>query len=712
MNREVNPTTAVQQRRLRLSWQHVVLGIILLLALFLRIWQIETLPVGLAHDEAYNGLDALTLLEGGTFPIFYEGWESHADFAHEDLPIRDTQLPLFFEGNFGREPVTIYLMAASIRLFGPTPFALRVVPAILGVLAVLGTYLAATTLLSSSTQPNESDAQLSESALFIIAPLLAAFTMAILYPAITFSRYGVRVMAFVPLETLTIYCFWRGVRASEGSSRTISGQSTFQPFSLGVFKPRWYIAAGLFLGLGFYTYAAARFLPVLFVVFFLYWYWRDRSVLARQWANLGVLILTAIMVVMPLFVFLFRHPYYLLIRSRIVANRGAGTYPGQPWLTWLYNIGRVGAGLIFKGDTNLRHNLPRRAFLDPIQAFLMIAGIAGIVWRRFRLREIFLLFWLVIMLMPGILSGDAPHFGRLIGAAAPLAILISIGAVWIAQLVFGRFGSRSDHSIVVIGLILMILFMLSATIATRDYFQNYAEKPELAEVFQLSDWQLGQYASTLPDEATVYLTPNQQKMATIYYALGGQRERLRSFHSPQDSLTPAGQPGKESIFLIRPSAEAVFDRLTNLFPGGVVDKSAPSFHAFWLTGEGEGLPYTNTSDITWGGAISLQEWTAEPSGDSLSVTLTWQAIVEMTRDYTVYVHILSQDGTLIAQTDRLPDGYPTSDWQANEVVMDTFQVTLPENLQAGPYRVQSGFYYLPTLERLGEPLVLGEIEIP
>jgi len=712
MNQEVKPATAVQHRRLSLSWQHVVLAIILLLALFLRLWQIETLPSGLAHDEAYNGLDALTLLEGGTFPIFYEGWELYADMAHEDLPIRDTQLPVFFEGNFGREPVTVYLMAASIWLFGPTPFALRIVPAILGVLAVLGTYLAATTLLSSSTQPGESDAQLSESALFIIAPLLAAFTMAVLYPAITFSRYGVRVMTFVPLETLTIYCFWRGVQASERSSPISSGQSTFQAISLGAFKPRWFIAAGLFLGLGFYSYAAARFLPILFVVFFLYWYWRDQTVLSRQWANLGVMILTTFMIVVPLFGFLLRHPYYLLVRSRIVANRGAGTYPGQPWLTWLSNIGRVGAGLIIKGDTNLRYNLPGRAFLDPIQAFLMIAGFAGIVWRRFRLREIFLLFWLVIMLLPGILSGDAPHFGRLIGAAAPLAILVSNGAVWTAQLVYERFGSRSDHSIIVIGLVLMILFMLSATIATRDYFKKYAEKPELAEAFQLSDWQLGQYASTLPDEATVYLTPNQQKMATIYYALGGQRERLRSFHSPQDSLTPAGQPGKESIFLIRPSAEAVFDRLANLFPLGVVDRSAPSFHAFWLSGEGDGLSYTNESDLSWGGAISLQDWTAEQSGDSLSVTLTWQATVKMARDYTVYVHLLTQDGTLIAQTDRLPDGYPTGDWQPNEVVIDTFLVTLPEKLQAGTYRVQSGFYYLPTLERLGEPLVLGEIEIP
>ena len=128
--------------------------------------------------------------------------------------------------------------------------------------------------------------------------------------------------------------------------------------------------------------------------------------------------------------------------------------------------------------------------------------------------------------------------------------------------------------------------------------------------------------------------------------------------------------------------------------------------------QGEGLAYTNGSDLSWGGAIALQDWQAESSGDLLKVTLTWQAIVEMARDYTVYVHVLAQDGSLIAQSDRLPDGYPTGDWQPNEVVTDVFEVALPENLQSGRYRLQSGFYYLPTLERLGEPLVLGEIEIP
>ena len=107
----------------------IVFAAILLLAAFLRFWQLDTLPPGLYHDEAYNGLDALSLLDGKTFPQFYEGWELYAADAHAQRTAEETRYPLFFEGNYGREPLHVYLMALSVSLFGATPFALRAVPA-------------------------------------------------------------------------------------------------------------------------------------------------------------------------------------------------------------------------------------------------------------------------------------------------------------------------------------------------------------------------------------------------------------------------------------------------------------------------------------------------------------------------------------------------------------------------------------------------------
>ena len=114
------------------STQQLWLLLAILLAGVLRFWQLDTMPPGFYHDEAYNGLDALALLHGDTFPQFYEGWELYAQDAHADNPPQPTRWPLFFEGNYGREPVHIYLMALSIWLLGATPLAIRAVPAAAG----------------------------------------------------------------------------------------------------------------------------------------------------------------------------------------------------------------------------------------------------------------------------------------------------------------------------------------------------------------------------------------------------------------------------------------------------------------------------------------------------------------------------------------------------------------------------------------------------
>ena len=133
---------------------YLLLLAILLLASFFRFWRLGNFPPGLYHDEAYNGLDALSLVNGEVFPQFYEGWELYAADAHAARPPQETNFPVFFEGNYGREPLHVYLMALSISLFGATPFAVRAVPAAAGVLAVLTTFLAARALLAfASAEP-------------------------------------------------------------------------------------------------------------------------------------------------------------------------------------------------------------------------------------------------------------------------------------------------------------------------------------------------------------------------------------------------------------------------------------------------------------------------------------------------------------------------------------------------------------------------------
>lgn len=701
--------------RFRFAWRYVVLAGILLLAAFLRLWNLDTLPPGLAHDEAYNGLDALSLLDGENFPIFYEGWELYALNAHEGRPVQETQTPIFFEGNFGREPLHIYLMAISLRLFGATPFALRLVPALAGVLAVYMTYLAAAVLLGRDQRTGDSDRYQ------IWIPLFSAFLMAVFYPAVTYSRIGLRVMVFVPISTAVVYFFWRGIRIVDDRLRDEFDQP-FTAFNveLGTFTPVWFILAGFFLGLGLYSYAAARMFPFLFFAFVILWFWRDRRAISYQWLNMAVMALTAFIVALPLLLFFLRYPYFFIFRSRFVANRGSGTYPGQPWLTWLNNIPKVFLGLVWQGETNLRRNLPERPFLDPPQAFLLMLGLIHVVQQRLRRHHVFLALWFFTMILPSLLSGDAPHFGRMIGAAPPAAMLAALGAGWVARTIGGGLSRRSDAGQGLqdrrsrrfgIGFwVLVPLFLVSGLITFQDYFQHYADYPGLDSTFYVNDWELGQYAANLPSETVTYLTPTQEQMATIYFALEGNTEQLRSFYSP-NSLIPIGNDGQATAYLVRPLAEMTLDRLSGLFPRNEVEITEQDFTAFLVDANVPWVPPQFRGEASWGGAISLVGWSAQQVGAQLHVTLYWQANINLARSYTAFVHLLDTEDNLVTQLDRLPEGYPTIDWVQGERVIDTYTLDLPPDLDAGQYFVQSGFYHLPSDERLGEPVVLGPVSL-
>jgi len=112
------------------------------------------------------------------------------------------------------------------------------------------------------------------------------------------------------------------------------------------------------------------------------------------------------------------------------------------------------------------------------------------------------------------------------------------------------------------------------------------------------------------------------------------------------------------------------------------------------------------------------------AGESLTVSIYWQALREMKEDYTIFVHLTDDDGHLWAQGDDQPRGgdYPTDLWEPGEVVEDRHTISLPPNLPPGKYQIFVGVYLLETMDRLpafdekGAPLpeekiALGEVKV-
>jgi 4-amino-4-deoxy-L-arabinose transferase-like glycosyltransferase len=100
-----------------------------------------------------------------------------------------------------------------------------------------------------------------------------------------------------------------------------------------------------------------------------------------------------------------------------------------------------------------------------------------------------------------------------------------------------------------------------------------------------------------------------------------------------------------------------------------------------------------------------------------TIMLTWETIEPLADDLTVFVHLLAEDGTLITQADRAPLGgfYPTSQWDVNQPIVDTYTFTTPADLPPPPYTLHVGWYSPMDFARVpvaggGDSVVVGIIE--
>jgi 4-amino-4-deoxy-L-arabinose transferase-like glycosyltransferase len=110
-------------------------------------------------------------------------------------------------------------------------------------------------------------------------------------------------------------------------------------------------------------------------------------------------------------------------------------------------------------------------------------------------------------------------------------------------------------------------------------------------------------------------------------------------------------------------------------------------------------------NATFGDEITLLGYDLDPveNGES-NLELVWQALQTPADDYTVFVHLLYPDGTCcVWQQDSMPVSgtYVTSRWLADEVVVDSYEITLPAGLPSGDYPIEVGLYIAETGQRLG-----------
>lgn len=138
-------------------------------------------------------------------------------------------------------------------------------------------------------------------------------------------------------------------------------------------------------------------------------------------------------------------------------------------------------------------------------------------------------------------------------------------------------------------------------------------------------------------------------------------------------------------------------------------------------------PVENTLDLRLGDVVKLLGYDLMPAdnqpGGTVQITLYWQALGLMDTSYTVFVHLLDEEGNIRGQGDSVPGWgtLPTSGWVGGEVITDQHDIPIAPNAPPGAYALAIGMYEpgsglrLPVFDaganQLGDQVVLSEIRL-
>jgi len=146
-------------------------------------------------------------------------------------------------------------------------------------------------------------------------------------------------------------------------------------------------------------------------------------------------------------------------------------------------------------------------------------------------------------------------------------------------------------------------------------------------------------------------------------------------------------------------------RLTAVTVQGLVLGDNVRFHTLRIIPAGNS-PLPNAMRIDFDHQIALVGYDLDKRlaapGETLHLTLYWRALQPLEKNYTVFTHLLSQEGNRVAQMDGWPQRgtAPTSGWQVASLVKDDYDLIVPPEAALGVYRIQIGLYLAETGQRL------------
>ena len=617
----------------------------------------------------------------------------------------------FLAGGFGHEPLFHYLQAIAPTLFGDNVIGIRMPAVAAGMMLVAASYALMRQLFGQ------------------VAALTTAAGLAISWWPVIFSRIGIRAITFPLLLTLATLLLWRGLRLRRRAL---------------------VLSAGLAFGLAFYTYTSSRILPALALAWLAYAALFQPRRLRRHWKALVGAALVAVIVVIPLVVYLYTHPE---LQERVQQLEGPllALRQGNPrpllrgtWVT-LAMFSR-------SGEARWTYGIPGRPILGPISGVLFYLGLTRCLVQVRRPACGIIGLWLLVTLVPSMVTPDAPSSIRAIGALPAAYGMVGLGAAWLWEWLAppnmkGSEAAPRDHlprTGLIVGLSLVGLIHLAWTY--RDGFDTWASHHE---VYWLYKSHFADIAAYLDDQSTLRPLVVFEEWVDPVDVNGVRRDLIHDERQPRwaqagrSFIWPAGA---DRFTLAMPIYSAADPDIWQLFAGNPPVAAASAYQmpdgrpgvTFYAVdtepqltnflAQASTAPTTLPGSVRpvslpadFGGQIALlgyQVLDAATPGGELRMVTAWRIQRDGPEPLNVFVHLLDGSGNLVAQYDGF-DAW-TASLSRGDVVAQLCAIPLENHLSAGQYPLQVGAYTradqirLPVLvegSRVADRLWLDTVEV-
>lgn len=441
-----------------------ILGLIVVLAFFLRFYKVTEVPPALNWDEVSIGYNAYSILKtgrdewGAPFPLHFKSYGEY------------------------KLPAQIYASIPGIAIFGINDLGIRITPVVYGTLTVLLVYLLAQALVGSE-----------------LIALGSAFLLAISPWHIQLTRASFESSFSVFWVVLGLWLLVKG-------------------FS----RPRYWIFSIIPFVISVYTYNSARVFTPLFLfaiaIIFRKEFWKHK----KEAIASGVLFVLLMLPLIPFVVSGEAKARYKLVSitddagliPRIEERRNLSTLP--PVITRLIHnrvtyVGYYFANnylahfspdfLFINGAPHRQHHIQGVGELYAIQAPFVLLGLYYLFKKKSKFRWL-IVSWLLITFIPVAATNDSiPNALRTLIAAPAYQIITAIGVYWAFILLKpkGKFATYVFWGFT--GLILLLSF--------ASYLAKYYR---VYPVLYSRDWQYGN------KEVVSYIKDHQQNYDLIVFS--------------------------------------------------------------------------------------------------------------------------------------------------------------------------------------------------